>query len=120
MLVRWTVVHHGMHLLENALLTVQFSENLTGKKEVTEGNVTCRNTKPPTVDSMEVDVGTRKIKKSGSPVGTVTPPPVLAENSILSKPTSKQFTRVAINHVAEVVKVMTSCVVLDNHFYVRL
>lgn len=56
---------------------------LSGKKEVTEGNVTCRNTKPPTVDSMEVDVGTRKIKKSGSPVGTVTPPPVLAENSTL-------------------------------------
>uniref|UniRef100_A0ACD6A057 Uncharacterized protein n=1 Tax=Avena sativa TaxID=4498 RepID=A0ACD6A057_AVESA len=56
---------------------------VSGKKEVTEANVTCRNTKPLTVDNMEVDVDTSEVKMSACPIGTTTPPPVLAKNSTL-------------------------------------
>jgi hypothetical protein len=34
------------------------------EKQVTEANVTCGYTKPLTVDSMEVDVGTGEVKMS--------------------------------------------------------
>ncbi|KQJ94798.1 chromatin assembly factor 1 subunit FAS2 homolog [Brachypodium distachyon] len=56
---------------------------LPGKKEVPEGNVTCKNTKPLTVGSMEVDVGTSKVKTAACPVDITTPPPALAKNSTL-------------------------------------
>ncbi|KAM0901574.1 hypothetical protein ACQ4PT_019898 [Festuca glaucescens] len=56
---------------------------VSGKKEVTEANVTCRNTKPLTVDSMEVDFGTSEVKMSACPADTMTTPPVLAKNSTL-------------------------------------
>ncbi|KAM0881971.1 hypothetical protein ACQ4PT_032600 [Festuca glaucescens] len=56
---------------------------VSGKKEVTEANVTCRNTKPLTVDSMEVDFGTSEVKMSACPTDTMTTPPVLAKNSTL-------------------------------------
>ena len=66
--------------------------------------------KPLTVDSMDIDVGTSEVKMSACPVDTMTPPPVLAKNSTLSKPTSKHFTHVA---KAKVVRIMISSAVLE-------
>uniref|UniRef100_A0A0E0APZ2 CAF-1 p60 homolog n=1 Tax=Oryza glumipatula TaxID=40148 RepID=A0A0E0APZ2_9ORYZ len=59
--------------------------NLSGTKELDEGNTNCENMKPLKVDSMEIDAGSSKAKiKASSAAVEVTPsPPVLAQNNIL-------------------------------------
>ncbi|KAJ1266838.1 hypothetical protein BS78_07G009500 [Paspalum vaginatum] len=66
--------------------------------ELAEGNVSCENKKPVTVDRMEVDVGDNKVKTVTSPVAVeVTPPPLSTKNSASNKPTKKRITPIAIN-----------------------
>ncbi|EES13221.1 hypothetical protein BDA96_07G008800 [Sorghum bicolor] len=74
------------------------TENITRTGELAEGNVTCENKKPVTVDSMEVDVDDNKVKEATIPVvAEVTPPPVPTKNSASSKPAKRRITPIAIN-----------------------
>ncbi|XP_024310445.1 chromatin assembly factor 1 subunit FAS2 homolog [Brachypodium distachyon] len=74
------------------------TENITRTGELAEGNVTCENKKPVTVDSMEVDVDDNKVKEATIPVAAeVTPPPVPTKNSASSKPAKRRITPIAIN-----------------------
>lgn len=76
------------------------TENIKRTGELAEGNVTCENKEPVTIDSMEVDADDTKGKEATIPVAAeVTPPPAVpaAKNSASSKPAKRRITPIAID-----------------------